>query len=433
MGRELRLERPFHLGEKVEAYYFGTVGRRVSDLPFTFRSANNVATIPQIYPDGFRPNLVIREWDFEFVEGFRGELGGWSWDVSTSYGRDRASENTSNTLNASLGPLSPTVFYVGALKSTEWDNSIDITRGFKLANGGDLQLSFGAQHRRETYEVEAGEPASYAAGSYVYPAGVPFAGQRPPTGAQATPGFQPADASKSKRNSVAAYGEVGYTPVEKLFLGAAVRYENYDDASGSTLVGKFNARYELTDWLAVRGAASTGFRAPGLAQQNYAASSSQFRLVNGVLDLLLIKTLPVSSPQAIALGAQPLKPEKSKNLSGGVTPGADLRPGDHHRRLPDRRRRPDRHHLDADRDGCLEHPGRQRPPGLAERAVLHQRHRHPDQGRRRGRNLAARLRPVRQCAGQRRLQLQRHQYPLDYPEPAAAGGAGARRSCSSTG
>jgi len=316
----------FDLSDKVEAYYFGTVSRRVSDLPFTFRSANNVATIPQIYPDGFRPNLVIKEWDYELVEGFRGDLGGWSWDISTSYGRDRASENTSNTLNASLGPLSPTVFYVGALKSTEWDNNIDITRGFKLASGGDLQVSFGAQHRRETYQVEAGEPSSYAAGPYVYPAGVPFAGQRPPTGAQATPGFQPGDASKSKRDSFAAYGEVGYTPTEKLFLGAAVRYENYDDASGSTLVGKLNGRYELTDWLAIRGAASSGFRAPGLAQQNYAASSSQFRLVNGVLDLLLIKTLPVGSPQAIALGAQPLEPEKSKNFSAGVTlvPNPDL-------------------------------------------------------------------------------------------------------------
>jgi len=105
-----------------------------------------------------------------------------------------------------------------------------------------------------------------------------------------------------------------------------VRYENYDDASGSTWVGKLNGRYELTDWLAIRGAASSGFRAPGLAQQNYAASSSQFRLVNGVLDLLLIKTLPVGSPQAIALGAQPLEPEKSKNFSAGVTlvPNPDL-------------------------------------------------------------------------------------------------------------
>jgi len=309
----------YDLESGVQLYSFGTFSRRLSDLPFTFRSANNVNTIPQIYPDGFRPNLVIRERDFEVAGGARGELSGWAWDVSSTYGYNRARENTSNTLNASLGPASPTVFYVGQLKSTEWVNSLDVTRPFELAGGGELQVSFGAQHRRETYAVGAGEPLSYAAGTYVAPPGQPFAGQRPQTGAQATPGFQPSDASKSHRNNYAAYAELGWNANDRLFLGAAARYENYSDSSGDTLVGKLNGRYELTEWLAVRGAVSTGFRAPGLAQQFYAASSSQFRLVNGALDLLQIKTLPVGSREAIALGAEPLKPEESTNYSVGVT------------------------------------------------------------------------------------------------------------------
>ncbi|WP_293386971.1 TonB-dependent receptor [Phenylobacterium sp. RIFCSPHIGHO2_01_FULL_69_31] len=303
----------------VQLYSFGTFSRRLSDLPFTFRSPNNVNTLPQIYPEGFRPNLVIRERDFEVALGARGELSGWSWDISSTYGYNRARENTSNTLNASLGPTSPTVFYVGQLKSTEWVNSLDVTRPFDLEGAGQLQVSFGAQHRRETYSVGAGEPLSYAAGTYVIPAGQPFAGQRPQTGAQATPGFQPSDASKSHRNNFAGYVELGWEASDRLFLGAAARYEDYSDSAGDTLVGKLNARFELTDWLAVRGAVSTGFRAPGLAQQNYAASSSQFRLVNGVLDLLQIKTLPVGSPEAIALGAEPLKPEESTNYSVGLT------------------------------------------------------------------------------------------------------------------
>jgi iron complex outermembrane receptor protein len=301
----------------VTLYSFGTYSHRVSDLPFTFRAPTNVNALPQVYPDGFRPNLVIKEDDFELAFGARGDLQGWSWDVSSTYGKDLAKEHVSESINASLGPASPTHFYVGKLVSSEWVNSLDVTRGFTAA-GGDLQLSFGAQHRRETYQIGEGEPLSYAAGTYVIPAGQPSAGSRPATGAQAAPGFQPTDASKSSRNNYAAYGEVGYS-LEKLFLGAAVRYEDYDDASGDTVVGKINGRYELTSWLAVRGAASTGFRAPGLAQENYAASSSQFRQVNGVLDLLQIKTLPVGSREAIALGAEPLKPEKSKNYSLGVT------------------------------------------------------------------------------------------------------------------
>jgi iron complex outermembrane receptor protein len=302
-----------------ELYSFGTYGKRVSDLPFTFRAPNSVNALPQVYPEGFRPNLVIDEEDYDLAVGLRGETGGWSWDVSSTYGRNRAEENVAESINASLGPSSPTDFYVGALESSEWVNSLDVTRGFELAPGSDLQVSFGLQHRRETYDVEAGEPASYAAGLYVIPAGQPFAGQRPATGAQAAPGFQPSDASSSSRNNYAAYGELGYNVSERLFLGAAARYEKYDDESGDTLVGKINARYELTDWLSVRGAASTGFRAPGLAQQNYAASSSQFRQVGGVLTLLQIKTLRVASPEAIALGAEPLQPEESTNYSIGVT------------------------------------------------------------------------------------------------------------------
>jgi iron complex outermembrane receptor protein len=309
----------YSLDDETELYSFGTVSRRVSDLPFTFRAPNSVNSLPQIYPEGFRPNLVIRERDYEFAAGVRGKVGGWDWDISSTLGYNRATENTSNTINASLGPSSPTVFYVGALRSTEWVNSLDLTRAFELESAGNLQVSLGAQHRRETYRVEAGELASYQAGLYVIPAGQPFAGQRPATGAQATPGFQPSDASSSSRNNYAAYGELGWSPTERLFLGAAVRYEDYSDASGDTLVGKVNGRFEVTDWLAVRGAVSTGFRAPGLAQQNYAASSSQFRLVSGVLDLLQIKTLPVGSREARALGAQPLTPEESTNISLGFT------------------------------------------------------------------------------------------------------------------
>ena len=303
----------------VELYSFGTVSPRTSDLPFTFRAPNSVNALPQVYPEGFRPDLKIDEMDFEFTVGARGDYQGWSYDFSSTYGRNRAEENTSQTINASLGPTSPTQFYVGALESSEWDNSLDVTRAFSFKDYGDVQWSFGVQHRYETYSVEAGEPLSYAAGTYVIPAGQPFAGQRPATGAQATPGFQPSDASSSSRNNFSAYTEFGYTPFKRLFLGAAGRYEYYDDSAGDTFVGKGDARFEVTDWLAARGAVSTGFRAPALAQQHYAASSSQFRTVNGNLDLLLIKTLPVGSPEAIALGAQPLKPETSKNYSIGLT------------------------------------------------------------------------------------------------------------------
>jgi iron complex outermembrane receptor protein len=313
----------------VSAYAFGTFARRESDLPFTYRTPNNVNTTPQLYPNGYRPDEVINEDDYEVVGGLKGELSGWSWDLSTGYGDNKADLHTSQTENASLGPASPTTFYVGTLESSEWTSDLDVTRGFDLTSLGKLQVSFGAQYRRETYEIDAGEPASYAEGLYTAPAGQPFAGVRPQTGAQATPGFRPADASHSARHSEALYGELGWDVNDRLFVGAASRYENYSDSSGDTLTGKLDGRFKVMDGVSIRAAISNGFRAPGLAQQHYAATSSQFRTVNGVNNLLLlIKTLPVGAPEAVALGAQPLKPEKSTNLSAGVTlqpaPGLDI-------------------------------------------------------------------------------------------------------------
>ena len=181
------------------------------------------------------------------------------------------------------------------------------------------------QHRYESYELYAGEPASYAAGSYtyqVYTATGAVSTVRPAPGAQAAAGFQPGDASRNNRNSEAGYVDLSYDPVTAITIGAAGRVEHYDDGSGTTANGKGSIRVALAHWLALRGAISDGFRAPSLAQQSYAATTGQFRniLVNGVstLDLLQIKTLPVSSPAAIALGAKPLRPETSFNLSGGV-------------------------------------------------------------------------------------------------------------------
>jgi len=94
----------------------------------------------------------------------------------------------------------------------------------------------------------------------------------------------------------------------------AGRYEHYSDF-GSTWNGKFAARWEFVPGYALRGAISNGFRAPSLHQQFFTTTSTNF--IGGVpVD---IATLAVNSAPAVALGAQPLKPEKSVNLSFGAT------------------------------------------------------------------------------------------------------------------
>ncbi|MGQ7403039.1 hypothetical protein ACTGYO_11095, partial [Streptococcus suis] len=73
-----------------EIYSFGTYGLRRSQLDFTFRAPNNSASLPEVYPNGFRPTLFINEEDFEFALGAKGLFQGWKWDLSTNYGKNRS-------------------------------------------------------------------------------------------------------------------------------------------------------------------------------------------------------------------------------------------------------------------------------------------------------------------------------------------------------
>ena len=125
----------YSVGDGMTVYSFGTMSHRVSDLLWTYRQPNNIASLPQIYPNGFAATENIDEWDYEGALGVRGNLDGWDWDASTTFGTDQAKEDTYNNINASLGPTSPTRFHVGKLESVEWVNSLDVTRGISGGRG----------------------------------------------------------------------------------------------------------------------------------------------------------------------------------------------------------------------------------------------------------------------------------------------------------
>jgi iron complex outermembrane receptor protein len=101
--------------------------------------------------------------------------------------------------------------------------------------------------------------------------------------------------------------------VESLTLGAAVRGEHYSDF-GDLATGKVSARYDLTPWFALRGTASTGFRAPSLQQQYFTSTASVFVAPN----VVETGTFPSVSQVGTALGGVPLRPEKSTNVSVGT-------------------------------------------------------------------------------------------------------------------
>ena len=306
------------VNDALTLYSFSTFSKRDARGGQNYRRPNSTNIIPEIYPDGTAPFYTLEETDYQAAAGGRGELGEWHWDLSSTFGRDKGQAGADETLNASLGPTSPTRFDTYTNYFDQWTNNLDLTRAFEVGLAKPLQVSWGLEHRHERYKTESDDPLSYINGGYIYPSG-PLAGQPGAVGAQGAITLTPEDEGQLSRNSYASYLDLGLNPTDKLWLGMAARFEKYDDSSGNTRSGKLSARYDFTSTFAVRGTLSNGFRAPSLSQSVYAQTSNQYTLVNGVAQFVEAKTVRVDSPLAQALGAEDLSPEKSRNISIGFT------------------------------------------------------------------------------------------------------------------
>lgn len=300
-------------------YTNGTLGFREAEVGQAGRRPNSTSNIIEIYPDGFTPYYTLEEYDFQLTGGVTTTMAEWDMDLSTTFGRNHTENGSKDSLNASLGTASPTKFDTFSSQFDQWTTNLDLTRPLEVFGGRRLQVSTGAEHRYESYETNALDEAAYANGGYFYPSGTPLAGQPGVVGAQGAIVVNPSDEASIERHSAAAYVDFALDVSPKWLVALAGRYEYYDDSAGNVFGGKLSSRYELTDWLAVRGAVSNGFRAPSLAQQGFAQTSTQFNLVGGVYNLIESKIVQTGSPIAQALGAPPLDPEESRNYSLGFT------------------------------------------------------------------------------------------------------------------
>ncbi|TCM12841.1 iron complex outermembrane receptor protein [Novosphingobium sp. PhB165] len=290
------------IGDNWKLYgWFGYQHRESESAAFP-RLASAATAVSGIYPDGFLPLINTRSKDLNSALGLKGDLGGWNVDVNVSYGRNRIDFSTLNSANYSYGNASQTDFYDGALIYDQLVGGVDVSRKFDVFQS--LNVAFGVEARREGFEIKAGEPSSY---NY---ADNPAAGAAP--GAQGFLGFAPLNAVDRHRGNQSIYLDLEAQVTDKLLVGLAGRGEHYSDF-GSTGTGKLSLRYDFSPAFAIRGTASTGFRAPSLQQQYFTSVSSVVQ--NGIP--ILTGTYPSTSDVAVALGGKELQPEKSTNLSAG--------------------------------------------------------------------------------------------------------------------
>jgi iron complex outermembrane receptor protein len=314
------LNAAYPINDKLEVYVFGGTSYREGESAGFYRRPNQSRSYTGLYLDGFLPEIHSTINDLSAAAGLRGTiLKDWNFDLSNTYGRNAFDYNIENTVNATLREGSPDEFDAGGLRFTQNTTNFDMSKKF-----GTLNVAFGAEYRYETYGINAGVPDSYSQydinGNVVTgttPANIrvtDFFGAARPGGAQVFPGYRAENAKEENRNSYAFYTDLEWDITDKWLLNGAVRFENYSDF-GNTTNYKIATRYKLTDNINLRGAFSTGFRAPSLHQIYYESTATQF--TGGVP--FEVGTFSNDSKIAELLGIPKLKQEESTSYSAGFT------------------------------------------------------------------------------------------------------------------
>lgn len=301
------------------------------------------------FPGGFTPQFGGDIEDESLALGFRGELpGDLSYDLSAVYGRHEVAFFMNNTINPQLASKEngiPTSYRPGGYAEEDVTVNLDLTRQIDIDFfHSPLNVGFGVEWREEEYEVKPGEANSWLI-DYVYNDGEDFdestanpldlscgeyteflakieEGENPEKlrarysylgiGSNGFPGFRPDPCveNKNDRSSVAAYVDFEADVAENMLMGLAVRYEDPEEFD-STIDGKFSARFQVADSVAVRGSLGSGFRVPTVGQANVRNVSTT--LVDGRLTDEL--TVPPTDPLLRGI-AKPLEAEES--FSSGI-------------------------------------------------------------------------------------------------------------------
>lgn len=315
-----------------ELYWFGGLSKREGDSSGFFRTGGDNRTVPELYPDGFLPNIITTVEDGSLALGWRMNLNeNWDIDLSVNHGRSQFGFEEKNSVNVSwwyepIDPLdptgaqyneSPTSADTGTLEFTQTTLNADLRGTIDWGIGNSpLSLGTGLEWREDGYKIEAGDPVSYMYGR-TDDRNIPIFGQAgdiAQPGIQGFPGFSPREAVDESRHNWAAYIDTEANLTSDFLLGAAVRYEDYSDF-GETVTGKLSARLDMSPTFAIRSTISTGFRAPGVQQLFYGQRSTNLNAEGILTDTL---TARQDSDVTRAFGIEPLKEEESVNFTLGV-------------------------------------------------------------------------------------------------------------------
>ena len=324
-----------------ELYGFITYSKRNNESAAFFRNnANNDGNAPlqdgdATIPAGFLPKINSDLKDISYNLGYQTEFeNGASLDFSFTYGQNNIDYMTRDTINSSFanalqynsdGSLAnitpeeirnsiPRQAFAYGLELALSTLNIDYTQGFDI-----FSLALGAEIRTDFYSVTAGDEYSFR--DYDTVLGKSLFPTDRSVGTQGFGGIAPVSNVDENRNVISFYADVETEVTEYLIVSGAVRYDDYDGFGDSSNF-KLAANWSITEELAIRGAISTGFRAPSMQQLYFNNISTQFisnpNDPNGDEIAVQVGTFRNDSPLAQVIGIPELKEEEATNFSFGT-------------------------------------------------------------------------------------------------------------------
>ena len=291
-----------------------------------------------VIPNGFLPIISSQIDDLSINLGYKTEFNnGVAMDVSYTNGTNEIDYDTENSINYSYVNF---LNYGQGLSDAEIRSTIPrsafaygLELGLQTFNAdfnqaiGDFSLAYGFEVRIDEYKINPGDP--YAYNDFDSVNGVGIYPQNAGGAIQGFNGIAPVSAVDEDRDVYSAYVDGEYQVTADLLVSAALRYDDYEDF-GDTTNFKLAGNFALTETVRLRGAVSTGFRAPSMQQLYFNNISTQFVTnpndPSGPQIAAQVGTFRNDSDLAKAIGIPELKEEESTNYSLGAvfTPSDQL-------------------------------------------------------------------------------------------------------------
>jgi iron complex outermembrane recepter protein len=321
----------------------GSPNRIPEDILGTDVPCSGVDLLVDNYRFAELPRIVDNESDtWRFLQGFRGEVGAWSWDTAISWARATKDDVTHNRVSnilmqEALNDTTAAAYnpFSGGANSNIERALIDVYRkgeselmtfDVKFSNpaiidlpAGPVGFLAGFELRKESFDDDRDPRLD---GTIVF---TDRDGDTYPLVSDVV-NSSPTPDNDGDRRVTSLFFEADIPLHETLDLQLAMRYEDFDDIDKSTTVGKVAFGWRPIDMLLVRGSWSEAFRAPNLVTVNESIVARQntrtdwactFAADNGGdpdQDTIDCR----NSTQRIAQGSDDLQAEESTNTSFGL-------------------------------------------------------------------------------------------------------------------